>query len=112
MPYVKKARWYCWKCPLADECSDNSWKNSANYCSSFEGIDDCKAKVLRHLTVSTKHQETTKSMPADDVAVLLGCSFVQSLAVPRMLVWCVCVCVRFPARLTPCGLCVPVWSCF
>ena len=65
-------RWYVPECPCAHECTKASWDRT-KHCGSWISEDECRQKLLNHLTRSSNHRgedyEEMKAV-AESVAIV------------------------------------------
>lgn len=66
--HVKQSfmRFYFKKCPLADECSQQSWKKTHG-CESYESAFDARDSLWKHLTNSGYHYKRSYQNLLDTV---------------------------------------------
>ena len=57
-------RWYVAECPLAHECTKQSW-DRCNKCHSWLGAAECKANLRKHLQRSGHHSHNSAEMVED-----------------------------------------------
>ena len=74
-------KWYIPRCPLATECSSQSWTRLKK-CQPWQHEEESKQILLRHL-MSSWHHEASRKLPDANMEDLVACTEVLTDEVPK-----------------------------